>query len=100
MSEQRYGEHRAIAAALLLEKRQADLVAGVENDVTATDENDAEENSSVPTIPQPIYQVNISLNSLRSIQFDQIMFVHLNHLVVINIYHVKSNRCSCLNYPR
>lgn len=71
VSDQRYGEHRALAAALLLEKRQADLVAAVEGDGPAgADENETEENSSpagaassstgiattTATVPQPVYQ--------------------------------------------
>ena len=61
VSDQRYGEHRALAAAQLLEKRQADLVALVENDSGAGEENETEEmttttNSSTPTVPQPVYQ--------------------------------------------
>lgn len=61
VSDQRYGEHRALAAAQLLEKRQADLVGLVENDSTGRDDNDAEESntSSTPVVPQPVYQVCI-----------------------------------------
>lgn len=59
VSEQRYGEHRALAAALLLEKRQSDLVACVEGDASpGADDNDADETVATPTVPQPIYQVS------------------------------------------
>ena len=57
VSDQRNGEHRALAAAQLLEKRQADLIALVENDATNTDDNDTDESTTV-SITQPLYQVN------------------------------------------
>ena len=61
VSEQRYGEHRAIAAALLLEKRQSDLVVSVEGDgATGSDDNDTEESTPSATLSQPIYQVTCS----------------------------------------
>jgi len=51
VSEQRYGEHRAIAAALLLEKRQSDLVVSVEGDgATGSDDNDTEESTPSATL--------------------------------------------------
>ena len=58
VSDQRYGEHRAMAAALLLEKRQADLVALTESDSTGADDNETEENSSAVSVLLPVYQVS------------------------------------------
>lgn len=57
VSDQRYGEHRAIAAALLLEKRQIDLVALAENDAAGTEDNDTDENLTAVSAIQPVYQV-------------------------------------------
>jgi mediator of RNA polymerase II transcription subunit 12 len=57
VSDQRYGEHRAIAAALLLEKRQMDLVALTENDAAGADDNDTDENLAAVSAIQPVYQV-------------------------------------------
>jgi len=59
VSDQRNGEHRALAAAQLLEKRQADLAALVENDSTITDDNDTDESTTI-SITQPLYQVTYS----------------------------------------
>lgn len=59
VSDQRYGEHRAMAAALLLEKRQADLVALAEVDVAGADDNDTEDNSSAVSVLLPVYQVKL-----------------------------------------
>lgn len=56
VSDQRYGEHRAMAAALLLEKRQADLMALTENDFNGSDENDTDENSAASVL-LPVFQV-------------------------------------------
>lgn len=57
VSDQRYGEHRAIAAALLLEKRQIDLVALAENDAAGAEDNDTDENLTAVSAIQPVYQV-------------------------------------------
>lgn len=58
VSDQRSGEHRAIAAALLLEKRQSDLVALSEVDGPGIDDNDTDESSSAISALLPIYQVH------------------------------------------
>lgn len=57
VSDQRYGEHRAIAAALLLEKRQMDLVALTESDAVGGEDNDTDENLAAVSAVQPVYQV-------------------------------------------
>lgn len=56
VSDQRYGEHRAMATALLLEKRQTDLITLVESDTSNADDNEVEENSGISGL-LPIYQV-------------------------------------------
>ena len=60
VSDQRFGEHRALAAAQLLEKRQADLIAIAENDAPNTEDNDMEESNTV-SFSQPLYQVRLSI---------------------------------------
>lgn len=58
VSDQRYGEHRALAAAQLLEKRQLDLFSLVENDGAAGEgDNDNEESTAAAAVSQPVYQV-------------------------------------------
>lgn len=62
VSDQRYGEHRALATAQLLDKRQSDLVGLVENEISGNnDNNDSEESPAAAggstTILQPVYQV-------------------------------------------
>lgn len=59
VSDQRYGEHRAMATALLLEKRQADLAALAESDTAGSEENEAEDNSAVSVL-LPVFQVVFS----------------------------------------
>lgn len=62
VSDQRYGEHRALATAQLLDKRQSDLVGLVENEINGNNDNiDNEESPAAAggstTILQPVYQV-------------------------------------------
>lgn len=58
VSDQRYGEYRAMAVALLLEKRQNDLVGLAESDSPGTDENEADDNSSAVASLLPVFQVS------------------------------------------
>lgn len=52
VSWQRYGEHRAVAVAKLLEKRQSDLLASSEDNSPSDDKDSI---ASAPTGP-PIFQ--------------------------------------------
>lgn len=58
VSDQRYGEYRAMAVALLLEKRQTDLVSLTESDNAGADDNETEDNSSAAAISFPVFQVD------------------------------------------
>lgn len=69
VSDQRYGEHRALATAQLLDKRQSDLVGLVENEISGNnDNNDSEEPPATAggstTILQPVYQVLFHVKNL------------------------------------
>lgn len=58
VSDHRYGEHRALATALLLEKRQIDIHSLIET-ASGTDDSAADENSQL-VFNNPVYQVKIS----------------------------------------
>ena len=79
VSDQRCGEHRAIAAALLLEKRQMDLVALTENDAAGVEDNDTDENLASASAFQPVYQV-----FLFSITFLGVSMSNVDFLGIFN----------------